>query len=324
MAGIIDELKRMYRHGGIVTRLIAINVVLFVLFALLRVGLLLFNVTGSPWLNFLSLPAWVPELGARPWSLLTYMFMHANFWHLLFNMLWLYWFGELALHFFSARHLRGLYIAGGLAGALLFIVGYNVFPMLSATLPTCPGDLVHPTPLLVGASASILAIVIATAVREPNYKIRLLFIGSLSMKWLAVITVLMDILLIASDNAGGHLAHLGGALIGWWFAVGLAKGYDITAWANAVIDFVGGLLRPRQHKPHMKVVHRHRTKKKLKEANKQSSSTAANDHATDYSYNQGRKQQSEEIDRILEKIKQNGYAGLTADEKKKLFEASGK
>jgi len=173
----------------------------------------------------------------------------------------------------------------------------------------------------VGASASILAIVVATAVKEPNYRLRLLFIGNISMKWLAVITVLIDTLLIASDNAGGHIAHLGGALAGWGFVAGLNKGVDVTEWINRVIDFIGGLFRPASYRTRI------RPKKQKKafssgKKRKKSNEIPTNDHSTDYTYNQTKKQQADEIDRILEKIKKSGYAGLTAEEKQKLFDAS--
>ena len=312
MAGIIDDVRRLIRKGGIVTQLIGINVVLFLLFALAKVILLLFKVDDAGWLDFLSLPASLPLLAQRPWTLFTYMFMHGGVWHLVFNMLWLYWFGQIALYFFSARHLRGLYIIGGLAGGILYVIAYNVFPLFAPQVSQS---------LLVGASASILAIVVATAVKEPNYRLRLLFIGNISMKWLAVITVLIDTLLIASDNAGGHIAHLGGALAGWGFVAGLNKGVDVTEWINRVIDFIGGLFRPASYRTRIRP-------KKQKKAfssgknRKKSTEIPTNDHSTDYTYNQTKKQQSDEIDRILEKIKKSGYAGLTAEEKQKLFDAS--
>jgi len=316
MAGVIDEVKRVFRQGGIVTRVIGINVVLFLLFALARVVLLLFGVNDTPWLHFLELPASLPQLAVRPWTLFTYMFMHGSVWHLLFNMLWLYWFGQMALYFFSARHLRGLYVVGGLMGGVLYVVAYNVFPLFA---PQLSGS------LLVGASASILAIVVALAVKEPNYPLRLMFIGSISMKWLAVVTVLIDMLLIASTNAGGHIAHLGGALAGWWFAAGLKKGYDITAWVNSVIDFIGGIFHPASYRTNIRV-HKPKKEKKPfssgKKGKKTTTQGAVNDHAADYAYNQTKRQQADEIDRILEKIKKSGYAGLTAEEKRKLFEAS--
>ena len=309
MAGIIDDVRRFLRKGGIITQLIGINVLLFLVVALIKVVLLLFGKAESPWLDFLSLPASLTTLLYRPWTLFTYMFVHANVWHLLFNMLWLYWFGQMALYFFSSRHLRGLYVVGGLAGGVLYVIAYNVFPLFAPQLSSA---------LLVGASASILAIVIATAVKEPNYPIRLMLIGSISMKWLAVITVLIDILFIASSNAGGHIAHLGGALAGWGFVAGLNKGYDITEWANRVIDFISGLFQPASYRTRIKPV----KKKKTISSKKKNQQEPVNDHASDYSYNQTRKQQSDEIDRILEKIKKSGYSGLTAEEKKKLFDAS--
>ena len=312
MAGIIDDVRRFFRKGGVVTRLIGINVVLFLLFAIAKVILLLFKVDDAGWLDFLSLPASLSLLAQRPWTLFTYMFMHGGVWHLVFNMLWLYWFGQIALYFFSARHIRGLYVIGGIVGGILYIIAYNVFPLFASQVPHA---------LLVGASASILAIVVATAIKEPNYRLRLLFIGNISMKWLAVITVLIDTLLIASNNAGGHIAHLGGALAGWGFVAGLNKGLDITEWINKVIDFIGGLFHPASYRTRI----RPRKQKKAFSSGKKRkkpSQSSTNDHTADYTYNQTKKQQSDEIDRILEKIKKSGYGGLTAEEKKKLFEAS--
>lgn len=317
MATAIDKLKRFYRQGSIVTQLICINAVLFLLFAIVRTVLKLFNIIDPVWLDFLSLPASLSELLYRPWSLFTYMFMHANFSHILFNMLWLWWFGSLFLQFFSARHLRGLYILAGLAGGALYVLCYNVFPLFSSNLSQST---------LVGASAAILGIVIATAVHEPNYKIHLLFFGNIALKWLAVATVVIDILLIASSNAGGHFAHLGGALAGWAFVTALKKGIDITAWINAVIDFAGGIFHRGPKQPKMKTIKiKEKKVKKQKKANssaKNRSEQPKNDHSDDYRYNASRKQQSDETDRILEKIKQHGYAGLTDEEKRKLFEAS--
>jgi len=312
MAGLIDEVKRIFRSGGIVTQLIGINVMLFLLLALTRVILLLFKVDASEWLDFLSLPASLTLLVRRPWTLFTYMFIHADKWHVFFNMLWLYWFGKIALNFFSARHLRGLYIVGGLAGGVLFVIAYNVFPLFASEVSGA---------LLVGASASILAIVVATAVKEPNYQLRLMFLGTISMKWLAVITVLIDMLFIASTNAGGHIAHLGGALAGWWFVAGLNKGYDITEWVNRALDFIGGIFQPATYRTRIRPVKQKKAFSSKKKS-KKNTQEPTNDHATDYSYNQKKKQQSDEIDHILEKIKRSGYNGLSAEEKRKLFEAS--
>ena len=296
MADIFNDLKRTFKQGNIVVRLIYINTAVYILVILLMVVLGLFNISISNLLQYLYLPADLLQILRRPWTLFTYMFMHAGIWHLLGNMLWLYWFGQLFLYFFSAKHLRGLYLMGGLMGGLLYILAYNTFPVFS-------GQLYSAT--LVGASASVLAIAIATAVREPDYRINLMIIGQVKLKYLAIFIVLFDMLYVGTNNAGGHIAHLGGALAGWWFVRGLGSGYDITHWINACVDFVGGLFckwnRPR--KPKMKV-------------------HTSNGKKADYDYNAKKKVQSDEVDRILEKLKKSGYGSLNDEEKRKLFDAS--
>lgn len=300
MADILDDLKRTFRQGNIVVRLIYINVAVFVLGLLLAVVLGLFNIDINYLLRDLYLPADLLQLLRRPWTLITYMFMHAGIWHLLGNMLWLYWFGKLFLYFFSSKHLRGLYVVGGLAGALLYIVAYNLFPAFSTQLYSAT---------LVGASASVLAIAIATAVREPDFRINLMLIGPVKLKYFALFIVLFDVLYVESDNAGGHLAHLGGALAGWWFVRGLGQGYDVTHWVNVCIDAVGGLFHKRGRKPR-------KPKMKVHVNN------ARGNRAADYEYNARKKTQSDEVDRILEKLKKSGYSSLSEEEKRKLFEAS--
>ncbi len=300
MADILDDLKRTFRQGNIVVRLIYINVAVFVFGLLLAVVLGLFNIDINYLLRDLYLPADLLQLLRRPWTLITYMFMHAGMWHLLGNMLWLYWFGKLFLYFFSSKHLRGLYVVGGLAGALLYIVAYNLFPVFSTQLYSAT---------LVGASASVLAIAIATAVREPDFRINLMLIGPVKLKYFALFIVLFDVLYVESDNAGGHLAHLGGALAGWWFVRGLGQGYDVTHWVNVCIDAVGGLFHKRERKPR-------KPKMKVHVNN------ARGNRAADYEYNARKKTQSDEVDRILEKLKKSGYSSLSEEEKRKLFEAS--
>ena len=297
MAGIFDDLKRTFQQGNIVVRLVYINVAAFVLCTLLSVVLGLFGISAAEFLRSLYLPADLLQLLRRPWTLITYMFLHAGVWHLLGNMLWLYWFGRLFLYFFSAKHLRGLYVVGGLLGALLYIVAYNVFPIFSDQLYSAT---------LVGASASVLAIAIATAIREPEYKINLMLIGPVKLKYFALFIVLFDALYVGSNNAGGHIAHLGGALAGWWFAKGISQGRDITHWVNVCIDAIEKLFskrEPRPRKPKMKV---HST----------------NSRTADYEYNAQKKAQSDEVDKILDKLKKSGYSSLSDEEKRRLFEAS--
>ena len=297
MGGFLSDLKNGFNRGNISLQFIYINAGVFVVTTLVSVFLLLFNMGGASWMEYLELPAYIPQLLSRPWTLFTYMFLHNGALHLLFNMLWLYWFGQLFLSFFSTRHFRGLYLLGGLCGGLFYLLAYNVFPYFT---PYIYGS------YLLGASASVLAVVVATAVREPEYRVNFMFIGAVRLKYVALFMVVTDLLFITSGNGGGHIAHLGGALAGWWFAWNLRKGTDVTKWINVVIDwFTGGFgakLKPK--KPKMKVNRGGR--------------------ADDYDYNARKKQQSEEIDRILDKLKQSGYSSLTNEEKKRLFDASKK
>ena len=297
MGSFISDLKNNFQRGNISLQVIYINVGIFVVTTLVSVVLMLFNWGDMSWMNFLQLPAYLPKFLVQPWTLFTYMFLHAGALHLLFNMLWLYWFGQLFLAFFSARHFRGLYLLGGLCGGLLYMLAYNVFPYF--------GPYIYGSYLL-GASASVLAIVVATAVREPEYRVNFMFIGAVRLKYVALFMVVTDLLFVTSGNGGGHIAHLGGALAGWWFAKSLQKGHDITRWINQVFDWFSGgikISRPAK-KPKMKV---NRCGK-----------------SDDYDYNARKKQQSEEIDRILDKLKQSGYTSLTTEEKKRLFDASKK
>lgn len=299
MGHFITDLKKSFSRGNIYIQFIYINVGVFVFTSLLSVFLLLFNRSSGSMLLYLELPASVKNFICQPWTLFTYMFMHAGFMHILFNMLWLYWFGSLFLYFFSAKHLRGLYILGGVCGGLLYMVAYNVFPYFQQAIQSS---------YLLGASASVLAIVIATAYREPNYPVRLLFLGNIRLKYIALIMVFTDLLFMTSDNAGGHIAHLGGALAGWWFAAGISKGHDITKPINTIID---GFLKLFD-------------KKTYKRKNRPTMKVNYNRDPRDYDYNARKKQQSDEIDRILDKLKASGYESLTTEEKKSLFDASKK
>ena len=293
MGSFISDLKNGFNRGNICLQFIYFNAGVFVVTTLVSVFLMLFNWGGVAWMDFLQLPAYIPRFLSQPWSLVTYMFLHAGALHLLFNMLWLYWFGQLFLSFFSARHFRGLYFLGGLCGGLIFMLALNVFPYFTPYIYSS---------VLLGASASVLAIVVATAVREPEYRVNFMFIGAVRLKYVALFMVVTDLLFVTSGNGGGHIAHLGGALAGWWFAGSLRKGHDVTKWMNGVFDWILGGFKVSVKKPKMKAQKGGRT--------------------ADYDYNAQKKQQSEEIDRILDKLKKSGYTSLTDEEKKRLFDAS--
>lgn len=298
MGHIITDLKETFRRGDISVRLIYINVAVFIGIELVKVILLLFNRMAAPLFDVLALPASFSRFLYQPWSIVTYMFMHGGVMHILFNMLWLYWFGKLFLLFFSARHLRGVYLLGGLSGGLLYMLAYNIFPYFASTVDYS---------LLIGASASVLAIVAAVAYREPNYPIQLLLVGTVRLKYLALFVVVTDLLFVTSGNAGGHIAHLGGVLAGLWFAASLRKGTDMTAWINRGLDALSNLTRlgSLRRKPKMKVHYGGRA-----------------DRMKDYDYNARKKANEERINSILEKVKKSGYESLSKEEKEDLFNAS--
>lgn len=292
MDGIFTNAKRMFRSGNILAKLIYINVGLFLLIRLAAVLFLLFNVQGVPFLSYLQMPSSPELLLYRPWTVITYMFTHYDFLHILFNMLWLYWFGGIFLQFFNERQLGGLYVLGGIAGALLFILAYNIFPYFHTMAANS---------FLMGASASVMAIVFAVSFYRKDYEINLLLIGRVKLIWLAIFTLVLDFLAITSSNAGGHIAHIGGALLGIWFAARYNKGKDMTRPINRFIDWFVNLGK---RKPKMKVTHKRAE--------------------TDYDYNARKNKENHDLDSILDKLKRSGYESLSADEKKRLFDASKK
>ncbi len=295
MATLLTDLRESFRRAQIHVRLIYINVAVFVVVALTEVTLQLFNRSMVDVFEWLELPASLPRFIVQPWSIVTYMFMHAGLLHLLFNMLWLYWFGALFLNTLSAKHLRGVYILGGLCGGLLYMAAYNIFPYFRP-------QVAHT--FMLGASASVLAVVTAAAYREPDCPIRLLLLGTIRLKFLALIVVGIDLLMVTSGNAGGHIAHLGGALAGLWFAASLSGGRDLTAGINKLIDAIASLFTTKRRKPKMTI--RYGKGKPQASRNRKPYSKA----------------EAEEVDRILEKLKKSGYDHLTEEEKKRLFDAS--
>ncbi len=285
-----DTLKSKLRLSDTLTRLILLNVAVF-LAVNLGMTLLRLFVLPTGWLdtlsNRLAVPASVTTLLRQPWSLVTYQFMHHNLLHILFNMLWLYWMGRIFVEFLSQRRLLGVYITGGIAGAALYIVFYNIFPLFSQVVDHA---------YAIGASASVLAITVAVATLVPDYTIFLLFLGPVRMKYIALVTIAIDLISISGSNAGGHIAHLGGALFGFLYIRQLRGGRDMVGWVGTVTDRVQGLFR---RQPRMRVSYRR---------SEDPSKPASADQET--------------IDRILDKISRAGYGSLTKEEKDILFRAS--
>lgn len=288
-----NEIRQtLLRNNSIVLRLIAINVSVFLLISIAR---LVFWLSGNGpdmyfFKDFFAVPSDLGMLLRQPWTLITYMFTHGDLLHILFNMLLLYWFGTILTEFMGVRKILPVYLLGGLAGALLFIISYQIFPVFNAAVPEARAW---------GASASVMAIMVAAATLVPDYVIFLMFLGPVKIKWIALITVIIDLISIPSSNAGGHIAHLGGALFGFFFVRQMQQGRDLAAGVNRIFDNVASLFKRR---PPLKVTHR--DKRPLKSKTKKNSTPSA---------------RQEKLDSILDKIALSGYESLTREEKEFLF-----
>lgn len=286
----VRKIKTFFLTNDALTGLIAVNVAVFVLYHVARMFYSLFaDVQDFPLDHWLGTPADVDTLARRPWTLIAYMFFHQGILHLLFNMLWLYWFGRIFRTYFSGRQLVNVYILGGLTGALFYILSYNIFPAFAAAKHFA---------ILLGASAGVLGVVMAISFYVPRYTVNLLFFGRIQLIYIALATLALDIVSIStSDNAGGHLAHLGGALFGYLFAANIHKGRDITAWLGKFCIRTGSLFKS---KPKLKVAYKRPP-------------------TDDREYNRKKNEDQQEVDRILDKISKGGYESLTKKEKETLF-----
>lgn len=298
MANIIDEIKQSFNKGNYLTRLIYINAGVFLVVKLLSVIFTLLGISNI-WISYLELPAFVQTLLKQPWSIITYMFMHHDFIHLIFNLLTLYWFGKMFIGYFSQKQLVGLYFLGGIGGALFYILAYNFVPSLSSHLFLS---------YLIGASASVMAIIFALVRYIPDEEVHLALIGPVKLKYLGIAMLVLDVIGTTSINAGGSIAHIGGAVTGYFFAqLIINSGKDITEPINRVIGWVNDLFK--QNKKPKFTVHRN---------------TSKTDEEWNMENKNRKRENNEEIDRILEKIKKSGYANLSDEEKKRLFDLSNK
>lgn len=288
-----DLWTKVFRSGNPLYLFIGLNALIFLLLNLLVVfnALRLMPAEALPTVQSLfQLPAHLPDLLFRPWTVVTYMFTQIGFFHFLFNMLWLFWMGRIFLDFLAPKQLVFTYLAGGLVGALFFLLAYNFVPVFAERKTFS---------VLIGASASVSAVVFATATLLPDYTIRMLLFGNVKLKYLALVFIVLDLLGVGGGNAGGSIAHIGGAILGFVFIRQLQQGND---WSR--------ILNKRARRP----------KSKLRVASRK--------QATSPIGNRSGKEQAdtdqETIDRILDKISQSGYEGLSKAEKDALFKMSSK
>ena len=290
--GILDEIKKSFNKGSSLTKLIYINIGVFIAISLAAIiGFLLTNpLIDEKTIKALSVPASLQELLLKPWTLITYMFLHKDIWHILFNMLWLYWFGTIFIQILDQRKLVAVYVSGGIYGAILYIISFNIFPAFN--------NVVNES-VAIGASASVMAVVVAIAAYAPDYSVGLLLFGRVKIKYMALAIFVLTSFMDFSVNSGGKLAHIGGAAFGYAYAVKLRQGHDLGKGINKIIDFFATIFKP---------------KRKLKVTYKKP--------VSDYEYNKVKADRQTKINSILDKISKGGYDSLTKEEKDTLFRES--
>ncbi len=296
---IWKDIKWQYQYGSDLIKLILINVAVFVIVNIISLPFILFlKENPIDLVSWLSLYASPKNLLYHPWGIITYMFLHEGFFHILFNMLFLYWFGQIVQDMIGKPKIVPIYIFGGIAGGLLFILAYNFLPLFGNVVASAS---------CIGASAGVMAIVFAAATVAPDHQIGLMFIGPVKIKWIALVYLILDLIGIQNGNAGGHIAHLGGALFGFVYIRQLQNGNDFAKAFYTVTDFFKNLFKK---KSKLKVEY-----KKEKEY----ASTFSNKQNTS---NKNESNKQEKLDAILDKINRSSYDSLSKEEKDFLFKIS--
>lgn len=310
LSSVWEDVKREYNYGNMVTRIIIVNVSVFVLINFVRILLWASNGGVMPGVykdivHFLSMSSDPWFILTHPWIIITSIFLHEGLWHILFNMLFLYWFGRIVGDFIGNHRILPIYLLGGLVGNLFFFLSANLFAYGG-------GGIVY----ALGASGGVMAIVVASGALSPDYRMRLILIGEVKLKYIVLVLVFLDLIGLASNvNTGGHFAHLGGALFGWFFIHFLRQGIDLSEGVNKVLR----RLNPNMSSPPFKKKNK-RSKVpfmvfKNKDKQQQKTDNTTNPDSEDH---------QKKLDAILEKIKASGYESLTQEEKEFLFQASKK
>ncbi|MDR2835809.1 MAG: rhomboid family intramembrane serine protease [Bacteroidales bacterium] len=288
IGNILNQLKKYLKVQNNLQILIYINVVIFIIIGLINLSQYLSNSSTFKIIDYLAIPANPLLLLKKPWTIITYMFTHENFLHLLFNLLILFTFGKIFLTYLTNRQLLGVYIMGGISGAIFFILAYNIIPVFTT---------IKSNSIAIGASASIIAVVMAISFLMKNLKVNLFIFGQIKLIYVAIFIIILDLLSIPQGNAGGHIAHLGGATFGFLFSSLYTKNIDITKGLLTFFDGVKSIFKP---EPKIKV-------------NKKTSST-------NNKKSNPKNENSKKMDEIIEKVKLSGYSSLTEEEKKLFFQ----
>jgi membrane associated rhomboid family serine protease len=283
---IIEDIKLQYKIGGIANKMIYWNVGIFLLSIIFFYQFKLGSFDFPNWLAVSSEPM---EVLTKPWTLLTYAFFHYGFLHLFFNMMVLNFSSRLFLIFFTQKQYLGLYLLSAIFAALCFVFSFYVL---------------HQTSAMVGASAAIMALLVATTTYQPLMELRLLLIGTVKLWHITAVILLLDLLQIQIGNTGGHIAHLSGAFFGYIYIKLLQNGTDLSRIVNSVLDFFTSLFSKKKSAS-FKRVHVNPKKPSVKRESK----IVAKDKT------------QQQIDEILDKISKSGYDSLTSEEKQFLFKA---
>ncbi|NVK28664.1 MAG: rhomboid family intramembrane serine protease [Flavobacteriia bacterium] len=299
MASIVDSIRTEFGRANWLNRLLYINMGVFILIMIARLVVGLIIAPEEPLLAirpFLALPSELGDFARHPWTLFTYMFVHFDFFHILMNMLMLYFLGRIFIEFMGDKRILPVYIYGGIAGGLLFVLLYNISPAFTVKNP------------LIGASAGVMAVVVAIATKVPQLPVRLIFF-EVKLWMVAGILVLIDLANFWDGNTGGHIAHLGGVAVGYFYVRALENGRD---WSNGFWNLIRRLSSIFERKPKLRTVHKKSYDQRS--SRRSTASKAAQSGGND----------QKRMDEILDKIKDHGYDKLSKEEKDFLFQFSKK
>lgn len=323
LKSIANDIRQQFDYGHMITRLIIINAIIFIAINLVRLGFTItagfkYDARFDDVVRFFSINADLLYTATHPWVIFTHMFLHIGFWHFLFNMLFLHWFGRIVGDLIGDHRIVPLYLMGGLFGALIYLLSA---PLLGA----------HDS-YAYGASASVMAIVIASGLLAPNYLMHLLLIGEVKLKYVVLALIFLDLIGIAGlDNTGGRFAHLGGVAFGVLFITMLARGNDLSAPVNRFFDWVLSLIPTGNWKTRRRnsgnIFVRHSSVPSVRKRSEVSASGTRTQTAqikNPKSEIRNQKGYQERLDAILDKIKSKGYESLSDEEKEFLFIASKK
>ncbi len=290
-----DIKTQFLQSSSKLTQIIVVNVAVFVVLGIARLVYFLLNDLQAfdVVTVYVGLSPHIPTTILRAWTFITYAFVHLSFFHLLFNMMVLYWMGLIFTEYLGEKKIWPLYLMASWTGGLMYILIYNLFPVFHVSSFSPP---------MIGASAGVLGIVLATATLLPDYTVVLILIGSVRLKWIALALIVIDIISIPFGNAGGHIAHIGGALFGIVFIKALQNGNDLSSWWIWMTSLFNSKNKSRRY---LKAEQGGQVYRKQE----QSKSTVEQNA-------------QQRIDSILDKISRSGYESLSQEEKTFLFNYS--